>query len=239
MSLQTLDFGTVQLPCKVIKGRPNQIRIMFRKGELIVATATGNLQPFDQSFLAQKQNWILKHYSTASLANQERAKYLAALTEQASYLGKKFNLVFVQGLKDDVILEPDLFRITICIGKSLAKIPTQYQIMEALRFLAERYLSQRLAYWAGMMGLKYNRLTLKNHKTKWGSCSSKKNINLNWHLILLEPDLIDYVLIHELAHLVELNHSSRFWAIVARYYPTYQLATQRIKQKQWYIGIYE
>ncbi|MBX3102987.1 MAG: M48 family metallopeptidase, partial [Bacteroidetes bacterium] len=73
----------------------------------------------------------------------------------------------------------------------------------------------------------------------WGSCSSKRNINLNWHLILMDKAVIDYVIIHELMHLREMNHSARFWAHVSTYFPDYRKAIAILKQEQWKIGLYE
>jgi len=74
------------------------------------------------------------------------------------------------------------------------------------------------------MQLSFNQLRVKRLKTRWGSCSSLKNINLNIQLIHHPLSLIDYVIVHELAHLVHMNHSKRFWKLVAQYYPEYKSA---------------
>ena len=76
------------------------------------------------------------------------------------------------------------------------------------------FYSKRLDEIAQKFGFKYNKLSLKSHKTRWGSCSYRNNINLNINLMNLENDFIDYVLIHELAHTVEKNHKENFWKIV-------------------------
>ena len=78
---------------------------------------------------------------------------------------------------------------------------------------------------------------MKDLSSKWGSCSSLQNINLNWQLIFLEESLIDYVIIHELMHLREMNHSPRFWNWVGKYYPDYKKARKLLKDRQWLIGI--
>ena len=86
---------------------------------------------------------------------------------------------------------------------------------------ARKIISARVQDWAQIMGLSYNRLSIRHTNTRWGSCSSKRNLNFSYKLIFLAPELMDYVIIHELAHLVEMNHSKRFWNIVATYCPDY------------------
>lgn len=83
-------------------------------------------------------------------------------------------------------------------------------------------LEYRAAYYAGMMGVNYNRIAIRDQKTRWGSCSGKGNLNFNWKLILMPPEVLDYVVVHELAHRIEMNHSNRFWAQVERIIPDYR-----------------
>lgn len=80
---------------------------------------------------------------------------------------------------------------------------------------AEQVIPERLASLAELHGFHFNRVTIRGQKTRWGSCSTKKNINLNYKLLFLEAALVDYVLIHELCHTIEMNHSRRFWDLVA------------------------
>lgn len=80
-------------------------------------------------------------------------------------------------------------------------------------------LSKRLHYYAEQMNLTYDTFRISSARTRWGSCSAKRHIRLNWRLIHCDISLIDYVIIHELAHLCEMNHSPRFWAIVKQWYP--------------------
>nr|MBP6639188.1 M48 family metallopeptidase [Bacteroidia bacterium] len=78
---------------------------------------------------------------------------------------------------------------------------------------------------------------VKELKSKWGSCSTLRNINLNWQLVLLSEGLIDYVIVHELMHLHEMNHSPRFWNWVGKYFPDYKRAKAQLKEEQWMVGI--
>jgi predicted metal-dependent hydrolase len=106
--------------------------------------------------------------------------------------------------------------------KSLAQVqPLTVREADSLKVRARADLTLRTARQARLMGLCYGRVTIRLQKTRWGSCSSKGNLNYN-ALLMLAPEAVrDYVVIHELCHLVEMNHSPRFWAQVERYCPDY------------------
>ncbi len=96
---------------------------------------------------------------------------------------------------------------------------------------AQAILPGRVHYFAEIMGLSYGRLTLRKQKTRWGSCSAKGNLNLNCLLVLCPPEVRDYVIIHELCHLKEMNHSPRFWQQVATYCPHYKAHRAWLRQQ--------
>lgn len=101
---------------------------------------------------------------------------------------------------------------------------------EQLRQLAEaarQNLPRRVARFAPLVGVSYGRVTIRAQKSRWGSCSSKGNLNFNCLLMLCPEDVRDYVVVHELCHRKEMNHSRRFWQELARVLPEYE------KQRQW------
>jgi predicted metal-dependent hydrolase len=87
---------------------------------------------------------------------------------------------------------------------------------------AGKLFAERAAFWAERMQLKYRALRIKDQRTLWGSCSREGNINFNWRVVLAPPAVLDYLVIHELAHLREMNHSRRFWALVAAQCPDWK-----------------
>lgn len=95
---------------------------------------------------------------------------------------------------------------------------------------AKRIFPERTAYFAKRMGVDYGRITIREQKTRWGSCSSKGNLNFNWKLVLLDPELQDYVVVHELAHRREMNHSVAFWKVVEAELPDYRERRRRLKE---------
>ena len=89
--------------------------------------------------------------------------------------------------------------------------------------------AERTAYYAGLINVTYNGITVRNQKTRWGSCSSKGNLNFNYRLYYMPEELMDYVIIHELCHRKYMNHSKEFWDEVSRYCPDYAAKRQKLK----------
>lgn len=88
---------------------------------------------------------------------------------------------------------------------------------------------QKVETYAKLMGVTYGRITIRNQKTRWGSCSSDGNLNFNFKLFFLPEHLMDYVVVHELAHRIHMNHSKDFWKVVETYCPEYKKCTQELK----------
>lgn len=97
------------------------------------------------------------------------------------------------------------------------------------RNYAKQTLTPRVAELAALHGFSFQRVTIKDIRSKWGSCSSKQNINLNWRLIKAPVWVADYIILHELSHTVHMNHSAGFWALVAKVCPDYRRAEQWLK----------
>ena len=118
-------------------------------------------------------------------------------------------------------------------GRVIVQAPARARPLDLLvRWLKERALQSlapRTAHYAGVLGLPAPRLALSNARTQWGVCTEGGIIRLSWRLVHVEPRLADYVVAHEVAHLVEMNHSRRFWALVARLYPGWREARERLE----------
>ena len=100
---------------------------------------------------------------------------------------------------------------------------------EELNRIKEK-LAERTAYYAGLINVTYNGITVRNQKTRWGSCSSSGNLNFNCMLMATSPELIDYVVVHELCHRKQMNHSPLFWAEVEKIMPDYKARRAWLKE---------
>ena len=121
------------------------------------------------------------------------------------------------------------------IEKHLAKRPPQDvakytpKEIEQLREQARKLITERVRYYAPIIGVTYGQIAIRTQHTRWGSCSNKGNLNFNCLLALVLPEVLDYVVVHELCHRKELNHSERFWKEVERILPDYKARKKWLK----------
>ena len=112
--------------------------------------------------------------------------------------------------------------------------PTEKLTREKVISLAEEALKvipERVEYFAKVIGVTYGKITVRNQKTRWGSCSSKGNLNFNCLLMLAPPEVLDYVVVHELCHRKQMNHSKAFWLEVEKVLPNYKEVRKWLKEE--------
>lgn len=145
---------------------------------------------------------------------------------------------------EQIPLVGDPFVLRVRMGANQVRFEASQIVLEArraadlplllsrgLREYARELFQRRLAMYAPRVACAVPRLTLSSAQTRWGSCSEKSGIRLNWRLVHLPMQLVDYVVVHELAHLIEMNHSPRFWAVVERAYPDYRDARAQLRSR--------
>lgn len=113
--------------------------------------------------------------------------------------------------------------------KEIQPVLTEAEV-RALAEEAANRIPERVRIFAPLVGVSYGRVTIRSQKTRWGSCSAKGNLNFNCLLMLAPPEVLDYVVVHELCHRKEMNHSSRFWAEVERVCPDYIIHKRWLKE---------
>ncbi len=137
------------------------------------------------------------------------------------YLGVPYEIVQGSGLRGGVVVEQG----RIVINADVPHIPRRVQ--EWLRKQAKAQLSEKCEYWAKRMGVRYQRITVRDQKTRWGSCSSAGSLNFSWRLVMMPEEVLEYIVIHELSHLIHLDHSPAFWRLVSTHCPSFET------QKKW------
>ncbi len=139
---------------------------------------------------------------------------------QVSIQGKQYTVEVSDKkfLKERVVVTES--KITIFLSENNNKHPKT--IFEKwIREYARKVIEDRTKSISLEAGFKYNRVSIREQSTRWGSCSSERNLNFNWKLILAPPQVLDYVVVHELSHTVEMNHSKSFWNVVEKVMPNY------------------
>lgn len=178
-------------------------------------------------FVKEKADWIIERQN-------QRTKRIFKLGENIKTRSHVVN-VSVHN-KPEVIATQKKNAITVKVGApySVEQEKVQHFIKRVLteiyRLEAKAYLPKRVNELANQYGFRYENVFIKNLKSKWGSCSSKKNINLNVHVMTLPDKLIDYIILHELAHTIELNHSQKFWNILDQIYGNSKAVDNEIKK---------
>jgi predicted metal-dependent hydrolase len=193
--------------------------------------------------LQQKGEWILRKL----VEQRERARRTQAARVHwgdgcsLPYLGEPLIVVLDPSLtgarldEGQTDQQPTLAAVArrmLYLGLPQGAAPEQIRdaVQAWLQRQARQRFEQRCRHFAGPLGVTMAGLRLSSAQTRWGSASADGVIRLNWRLIHFSPALIDYVVAHELAHLKEMNHSPRFWAVVKSVFPEYELARDRLKQ---------
>jgi predicted metal-dependent hydrolase len=234
-----LRLGNASVPARVVMRGKGGVKLSFpgNKPVLEIGTKDGKLDPFTEDLLQKKASWILRHYKKLQSLHSERDAFLAKLDREILYLGNYVPLSFTIGRSRRVKKTKE--GVAFILPKDEYQADRFPVLQAGMRALATGYLRQKTLFWGQQTGLSIKGLRIKDHRSKWGSCSTLGNINLNWHLIFLPETLIDYVVIHELMHLKEMNHSPAFWNAVTQYYPGYKLARKEIRARQWLIGVFD
>ncbi len=204
------------------RARTVRLRITPRDGLEVIVPAGAPLDV--EALLHSRAAWILKHYTVPRPARQYHTG------ERLPYLGQMRTLdvaVKPRGRSISIVLDGDRLRLRVPAGTDA---PAIHAALEAwYRAQAKTHIPHRAAELARQHGFQYGRITIKGQSTRWGSCSSQRNLNFNWRLMLAPPAAVDYVILHELCHLKEMNHSRRFWSLVGHYCPDYKQWVQWFK----------
>lgn len=149
--------------------------------------------------------------------------------QKVMLLGRTYSLSFAEqrSYSDFVFIE----RNKIKVYKSSSAYTHSSVLKLWLRNVAKDYIPKRTEELAARYGFNYKKIFIRSQKTRWGSCSSQKNLNFNWRLILTPRNCCDYVIIHELCHLKEMNHSQKFWNLVEQCMPSYRNAERWLKEE--------
>ena len=229
------QVGDLSLPI-VLSARRKSIAIKHRQGQLCLEVPKA-IKPTQLSRILQaNRQWLLRR--VADLAEISTPIFSGEQEQPITFLGQTYLCEW------QVNTQADTQRIELCEKSQRAKFfwanlksekQTADQCCQATvlyyKEKAYHYLNPKLDFYAQQMGVQYQSLTVKGYKSRWGSCYSDGRIQFNWRLMQAPEWVIDYVVVHELAHLVHANHSRDFWDLVERHYPKTKQAKQVLREK--------
>jgi predicted metal-dependent hydrolase len=204
-------------------------------GEVVVVSPKFVTKAQVESFVRQNQVWIQKHLSL-----QTKRTLFNKSDSHLHLFGKKYQKIIINDLK--------LPRgITVLGNKVQVNLPGQKQqditspkvntyITRFTKNTAEEYIIPRTYQLSTIMEITFGKITLREQKTRWGSCSATGNLNFNWRLVHAPTEVIDYVIIHELAHRKQMNHSQAFWNLVAKFDPAHAQHRGWLKRQGMSVG---
>ena len=221
-----LSGGEVEYTVRVSqKAKHMRLVVGIGTGLEVVVPLTFNDKDLD-SILVKNQKWILDKLKNLKQFAQNTDAVVSDIPESIYYRGLEYRVETRIDFSSppSVLMEKTKFVIFIPEEHGVALLK------EWLRKEARWIIHQRVQEISERLSLKYNRIFIRDQKTRWGSCSSKKNLNFNWRLVMAPPEVLDYVVVHELMHLLEQNHSKKFWALVEMVCPNFKTYRSWLKE---------
>ena len=230
----SVRFGEAEIEYRVTRSsrRVKTVSIRLEPGEgVIVSAPMRACSEQIQEIVRTRAGWILRRAAAAPPPLEKRA-FLSG--ESLPYLGRQLRLSVTQTKARRVSLRLERSILFIETPAALTDEEQRTAIERVLtrwyRERASECLQERVQHWIPPAGSAPRAVLIRDQRRRWGSCSADGTLRFNWRLVMAEPELIDYVVVHELAHLRVKNHSAAFWAGVARLMPDYRLRRVRLRE---------
>lgn len=200
--------------------RARRVRLEMRReyGLVVVIPRTYPVERVTE-VLRAKQRWVLRNLARQSQPCPLLGGQGIKFGDVVSYLGRSLKVVAGKnrGVECARLERNRLIVNGVPFGKEVGSVLEQWYRAQAAELIQEK-----VGKWGAELGLNHTKVTIRGQKSRWGSCSRKGNLSFNWKLMMAPEAVIDYVVIHELAHLKEMNHSKRFWQLVAQHCPEWR-----------------
>lgn len=219
------------LPDQIIKSSRKTLSLSIgQDGKIVVHAPNKMKDELINNFIRQKQDWLA---TKLSIIRNNQNKYDDVLHLKKFLLyGKQISIYMADVKKIEVSND------YILVPKKIEAAKVQQSIVNFYRKTAKEILTKRLGYLQSVLKIRCSNFKIANSKGRWGSCNSAGVITINWRVIMMPPECIDYVIIHELCHLIEMNHSKRFWTLVETFLPNYNALRQSLKEYGFLLEMY-
>jgi hypothetical protein len=211
----------------VIRSRRKTIAVEITKeGGVLVRAPLKLARREVLAFVRQNSKWIARKLAQSRVLQEKRTPRRFLEGEPFPFLGEQHCLRYAAG-GEYLRRENGEFLLGADLSSRAGDLFRTWY-----RARAREILEDRVAHFALQMGLACRSVRITNAKERWGSCSAAGNLNFAWRLVMAPPGVIDYVIVHELTHLVEMNHSRRFWERVGRILPDYAQRRKWLRENQ-------
>ncbi len=215
---------------KIIRSKRKTVSFQITENaELIIRVPYKMSKKAIYQIIEKHKGWIEKKQK--EMMNRSQISHKFTNNEEFFYLGNRYKLQIVKGQKVPLIFDDGFFL-------------SERHLNDAKEILLEWYkvksyeiIFERVTFYASKYGFKYEKFRITNAQKRWGSCSSNGNLNFSWKLVMAPLDIIDYVVIHELVHLIERNHSKSFWEKVRMIYPEYEKYHDWLKENGYLLNL--
>lgn len=237
MKTEIIQHGDIAINFRRSK-RAKRLKLQLNhSGEFAVVAPWMVPKKLVQVFINQNSDWIQKQSAQLVAREIDHPKFTYRSGDQFYYFGERIELVVKPCIKKRPSIKVREDKMMISLYSEVSKSEGIQMIKKTIekfyRQKAEEVIHDRLQYFNEFYSFRYNRVTLRDQKTRWGSCSSKGNLNFNWRLIMAPIEVIDYVVVHELCHLKEMNHSRRYWALVEKTTPDHKRWRKWLRDNQY------
>ncbi|MDP4092139.1 MAG: SprT family zinc-dependent metalloprotease [Bacillota bacterium] len=195
-------------------------------GKLVVRAPLRIPLSYIKEIVENKRNWIEKKQQLAKIQSSVYKEKEFIEGESFLYVGKEYKFHVVTG-RDFIYLEDDMLCVPIKFIENAEQHVKEWYIKQAAGIISER-----VKLYSSLAGIKYKSVKVTNARRRWGSCSSKDSLNFTWRLVMAPVEAIDYVAVHELAHVRQKNHSRYFWEEVEKIMPGYNKGRKWLRQNQ-------
>lgn len=212
---------------KLIRSKRSTIAIHIRKDATLEVRAPLKTSKADiDRFVMSKQDWITRHLAQMEQHVSNKAEFTIKYNDTVPMQGEEYPVVARDG--NQAGFDGDCF----FLPPGLAPGELKRVIIQVYRLVAKKLLTNKVIDYSKQMSVMPTAVKINGAKTRWGSCSGRNSINFSWRLVMADDEVIDYVVVHELAHIREHNHSEGFWRVVASVLPDYKERQKKLKELQ-------
>ena len=234
---RTVEKNGKKLTYVLVRSRRRDVLLKALPGgeTRVYAPSTLPLKRTDELVLIRMEELLAMHERLEDQLRENRLSHPVAEGSRICIEGEAYALRRVQGRQVGLQLEGHTCILTL--PKPDDEDSVRAALKTALSRRALERVRQRLDEYAPGIGVEFGRVAIRDQKSRWGSCSAKRNLNFNWKLIMAPEEALTYVVIHELCHLIEFNHSPRFWSLVKARMPEYEYWKKWLKAHGGELGV--